>query len=219
MADLKDTSKQLDELEAKVKSLTIALDKLKNASGGDTELISYFSSVKIEMQRLVEEAKLLKTSISGIGASGVGIDNVIKQVNKLTSAFDKQLDVVKNIAKASGDSSIITPTTFKADGAIKNNKKASISHTILNDLNSKESDITKLNQQAQVLGLNVDKINSRLSAMSNTIKSAFYSGDIDKARSLMNLYGNEVDKLKNKIDGQSKAQDIAQQRQRESIRS
>ena len=219
MASLNNTRKQLDELEAKVKSLTVALDKLKGASGGDTELISYFSSVKIEMQRLVEEAKLLKTSISGIGASSVGIDNVIKQVNKLTSAFDKQLDVVKNIAKASGDSTIITPTTFKADGATKNNKKASISHTILNDLNSKESDITKLNQQAQVLGLNVDKINSRLSAMSNTIKSAFYSGDIDKARSLMNVYGNEVDKLKNKIDGQSKAQDIAQQRQRELIRS
>lgn len=218
MASLNDTRKQLDELEAKVKSLTIALDKLKGASGGDTELISYFSSVKIEMQRLVEEAKLLKTSISGIGASGVGIDTVIKQVDKLTSAFDKQLDVVKNIAKASGDSTIITPTTFKADSATKHDTKASISHTILNDLNNKESDITKLNQQAQVLGLNVDKINSRLSAMSNTIKSAFYSGDIERARSLMNTYANEVDKLKNKIDGQSKAQDIAQQRQRESIR-
>ena len=215
MESLNNTRKQLDELEAKVKSLTVALDKLKGASGGDTELISYFNSVKIEMQRLVEEAKLLKTSISGIGASGVDIDNVIKQVNKLTSAFDKQLDVVKNIAKASGDSSIITPTTFKADGATKNNKKASISHTILNDLNSKESDITKLNQQAQALGLNVDKINSRLSAMSNTIKTAFYSGDIEKARSLMSAYANEVDKLKNKVDGQAKAQDIAKERQRQ----
>ena len=124
MESLNNTRKQLDELEAKVKSLTVALDKLKSASGGNTELISYFNSVNIEMQRLVEEAKLLKTSISGIGASGVDIDNVIKQVNKLTSAFDKQLDAVKNIAKASGDSTIITPTTFKADGATKQSKAA-----------------------------------------------------------------------------------------------
>ena len=51
--------------------------------------------------------------------------------------------------------------------------------------------------------------------MSNTIKTAFYSGDIDRARSLLGAYANEVDKLRTKIEGQSKAQDIAKERQRQ----
>ena len=59
MESLNNTRKQLDELEAKVKSLTVALDKLKGASDGDTELISYFNSlVKLNAFTLTECVKL-----------------------------------------------------------------------------------------------------------------------------------------------------------------
>lgn len=93
--------------------------------------------------------------------------------------------------------------------------KASGRNEILGGLSGQDATIAKLNQQAQALGLNVDKINTRLSAMSNTIKTAFYSGDIERARSLMSTYATEVDKLKTKVEGQSKAQDIAKERQRQ----
>lgn len=93
--------------------------------------------------------------------------------------------------------------------------KASGRNEILGGLSGQDATIAKLNQQAQALGLNVDKINTRLSATSNTIKTAFYSGDIERARSLMSAYATEVDKLKSKVEGQSKAQDIAKERQRQ----
>ena len=93
--------------------------------------------------------------------------------------------------------------------------KASGRNEILGGLSGQDATIAKLNQQAQALGLNVDKINSRLSATSNTIKTAFYSGDIERARSLMSAYATEVDKLKSKVEGQSKAQDVAKERQRQ----
>ena len=93
--------------------------------------------------------------------------------------------------------------------------KASGRNEILGGLSGQDATIAKLNQQAQALGLNVNKINNRLSAMSNTIKTAFYSGDIERARSLMSAYSAEVDKLKNKVSGQAKAQDIAKERQRQ----
>ena len=93
--------------------------------------------------------------------------------------------------------------------------KASGRNEILGGLSGQDATIAKLNQQAQALGLNVDKINTRLSAMSNTIKTAFYSGDIERAHSLMSTYATEVDKLKSKVEGQSKAQDIAKERQRQ----
>lgn len=96
--------------------------------------------------------------------------------------------------------------------------KATGRNEILGGLRGQDATVAKLNNEAQALGLNVDKINARLNAMSNTIKTAFYSGDIDKARSLMGAYGAEVDKLNNKISGQAKAQDIAKQRQAEAAR-
>ena len=199
MESLNNTRKQLDELEAKVKSLTVALDKLKGASGGDTELISYFNSVNIEMQRLVEEAKLLKTSISGIGASGSDIDNVIKQVNKLTSAFDKQLDVIKNIAKASGDNTIITPTTFKADEATKQ---------------SKDQDIAQQKQRESLRSLyeetkNYVSTQEALSGqkMSYTDQATYYDKQAEKIRTLGGETREYIEILKLKNQAETKAAD------------
>ena len=138
------------------------------------------------------------------------INNAQKTIDKYRAEFAKHnleipvTPVVKANANLSGQ--------FKSEFI---GLKASGRNEILGGLSGQEAIIAKLNQQAQALGLNVDKINSRLSATSNTIKTAFYSGDIERARSLMSAYADEVDKLKAKVDGQSKAQDIAKERQRQ----
>ena len=138
------------------------------------------------------------------------VNNAQKTIDKYRAEFAKHnleipvTPVVKANANLSGQ--------FKSELM---GLKASGRNEILGGLIGQEATIAKLNQQAQALGLNVDKINSRLSATSNTIKTAFYSGDIERARSLMSAYADEVDKLKTKVDGQSKAQDIAKERQRQ----
>lgn len=138
------------------------------------------------------------------------VSNAEKTIAKYKAEFAKHnleipvTPVVKTNASLSGQ--------FKSEFM---GLKASGRNEILGGLRGQEATIAKLNQEAQSLGLNVDKINTRLSATGNTIKTAFYSGDIDRARSLMSTYATEVDKLKNKVEGQSKAQDVAKERQRQ----
>ena len=138
------------------------------------------------------------------------VNNAQKTIDKYKAEFAKHnLEIpVTPVVKASANLSGKFKSEFMG-------LKASGRNEILGGLIGQEATITKLNQQAQALGLNVDKINSRLSATSNTIKNAFYSGDIERARSLMSAYTDEVDKLKTKVDGQSKAQDVAKERQRQ----
>lgn len=90
---------------------------------------------------------------------------------------------------------------------------------ILGGLGGYDNDLKQLSQRASELGINIDKSNSRIQAIGNTIRTAFGHGDIDKAHQLLTVYGAEVDKLKNKVDGQAKAQDIAAKRQKEAIKS
>lgn len=138
------------------------------------------------------------------------VNDAQKTIDKYKAEFAKyNLEIpVTPVVKASANLS----GKFKSEFI---GLKASGRNEILGGLIGQEATIDKLNQQAQALGLNVDKINSRLNATSNTIKTAFYSGDIERARSLMSAYADEVDKLKTKVEGQSKAQDVAKERQRQ----
>ena len=138
------------------------------------------------------------------------IDNAEKVINKYKSEFTAHnLEIpVTPVVKANANLSGQFRSEFMG-------LKASGRNEILGGLSSQDETIAKLNKQAQEFGININKISTRLSAMSNTIKTAFYSGDIDRARSLLGAYANEVDKLRTKIEGQSKAQDIAKERQRQ----
>lgn len=145
-------------------------------------------------------------------------NKVIEEANdtivKLKAQFNKyklEIPVVPKINK-----------NAKLEGQFRTdylNIKGTDRQNILGNLNSKATEIDNLNNRAKELGLNVDKINSRLSAMSTTIKTAFYSGDIDRAKSLASVYSGEVDKLRNKVEGQAKAQDIANKRAIEAERN
>lgn len=138
------------------------------------------------------------------------IDNAEKVINKYKSEFAKHnLEIpVTPVVKANANLSGQFRSEFMG-------LKASGRNEILGGLSSQDETIAKLNKQAQEFGININKISTRLNAMSNTIKTVFYSGDIERARSLMGAYANEVDKLRTKIEGQSKAQDIAKERQRQ----
>ena len=145
-----------------------------------------------------------------IASNKAVIDNAEKVISKYKAEFTAHnLEIpVTPVVKANTNLSGQFRSEFMG-------LKASGRNEILGGLSSQDETIAKLNKQAQEFGINVNKISTRLGAMSNTIKTAFYSGDIDRARSLLDAYANEVDKLRTKIEGQSKAQDIAKERQRQ----
>ena len=145
-----------------------------------------------------------------IASNKAVIDNAEKVISKYKAEFTAHnLEIpVTPVVKANANLSGQFRSEFMG-------LKASGRNEILGGLSSQDETIAKLNKQAQEFGINVNKISTRLGAMSNTIKTAFYSGDIDRARSLLDAYANEVDKLRTKIEGQSKAQDIAKERQRQ----
>ena len=127
----------------------------------------------------------------------------------MASNLDNQVKVLREAERELDAYTRVFNTT--AESVISNTEAMGVSALELKDqLNKLLSDAKGL------LGLNVSKANSRISAIGNTIKTAFYSGDIERARSLMGAYASEVDKLRTKIEGQSKAQDISRERQRQS---
>lgn len=142
------------------------------------------------------------------------VNNAEKVIKRLENEFKKyNLEIpvtptVKPSAKLTGE--------FRQD--ILGVKKAQKSE-VLGGLDKYKPIIEEVNKKAVDLGINVDKANSRIQAIGNSIRSAFQSGNIDKAISILPIYGEEVEKLKNKVDGQAKAQDIAAKRQEDAIKS
>jgi phage-related protein len=187
---LENTRKQLDALEAKVKSLTQVLGQLKDASNGDTQLLAYFTNVSIEINKLVEQAKLLKTSLSGIGSSGANVDAITEQTRRLTSAFDTQLNSINNVTRALGDRSIIPPTSFSSD--MSSNTKSQLSGV----LEIIKSFANKVNSA-------VNKVISVLRGMLKVVTTVFNAvGKLvttvgDGIKKLINLFGG----LGNRVRG------------------
>ena len=180
-----------DTKKDKVKTITDPSGKTKEVRYSDRDAIAERYAREISTNnRIIQDAE--------------------KTVNQLKQKFTQYkleipvTPVVKAKANLEGD--------FRKESiALISGKR----NEILGGLRGQDEVIKKLNQEASNLGLNVDKANSRLSAIGNTIKTAFYSGDIERARSLMGAYASEVDKLRTKIEGQSKAQDISRERQRQ----
>ena len=148
------------------------------------------------------------------------ISSLRREIELLEKEFNKhglEIPVVPKIARPlPSDSNFgeLLPSSLQKDymSLLKDNRnefKSLLSNT----------DLDSLNKQASDLGINTDKINSRLSAIKNTISSLFNAGQADKARELVEVYNGEIDKLKDKVNGASKAQQISADRQKSSIKS
>lgn len=148
------------------------------------------------------------------------ISSLRREIEILEKEFKKhglEIPVVPKIARPlPSDSNFgeLLPSSLQKDymSLIKDNR---------NELKSLlyNTDLDSLNKQASDLGINTDKINSRLSAIKNTITGLFNVGQADKARELVEVYNSEIDKLKDKVNGASKAQQISVDRQKQAIKS
>lgn len=113
----KDTSKQLDSVENKVKSLKMAINQLKNEND-DSTLLSHFINMEIELDKLVKQSKILKVALDGIGSSGEEFNKITKEIDKLTDSLDKSIDFIRNMSNLiqdDMDEAIVTPTSFRSD--------------------------------------------------------------------------------------------------------
>lgn len=148
------------------------------------------------------------------------ISSLRREIEILENDFRKhglEIPVVPKIARPlPSDSNFgeLLPSSLQKDymSLIKDNRNEFKSLLYNTDLDS-------LNKQASDLGINTDKINNRLSAIKNTITGLFNAGQTDKARELVEVYNGEIDKLKDKVNGVSKAQQISVDRQKQAIKS
>ena len=125
MADnLKDTNKELIQLENKVKSLVNALKDLEVLSIS-TPIGRYATQALEELNDLDGSIKSLKKSFSGIGSAGEDFE-ILKEkvlrskesVNGLIELARELKEIVSQISPSSSE--IILPTTFEDDSAVKN---------------------------------------------------------------------------------------------------
>ena len=183
---------KISQAQANIKALNTTKDYLLNNanSGNKKEISQRYSTEIINQEKIITQAKQV-------------IDKYKAEFNRHKLQIPIE-PIIKSNANLTGD--------FKKDYI---GIKASGRNEVLAGLATNDANIDAFNKKAQELGINVDKINSRLAAIKTTIKTAFYSGDIEKAKSLLGAYSAEVDKLKNKVDGQSRAQEVSKERQRQ----
>ena len=147
----------------------------------------------------------------------------ISKLNNERNSLEKSINSLKDKFEKSGLEVPVVPTlklSPKLGTEFKKNRLGLLKEDLNNTLGEggigKYKDtLSNITKQADELGINISKSLGRVNAIGNTIKTAFNSGDIEKAKGLVEVYGNEIDKLNNKVLGQAKAQNIAKEKQRE----
>lgn len=204
----------------------------------DTLLASASSAKNIEATRYVKDAKgnIVRDSLYG---SPKTEKYITSEKNLITDRYSEAIvnenkvianaqNVINKLKQQFSKYNLEIPVTPVVDmrpnlkGQIKQDYmgiKRANRDEILGGLGGYDNDLKQLSQRASELGINIDKSNSRIQAIGNTIRTAFGHGDIDKARQLLTVYGAEVDKLRDKVNGQAKAQDVAADRQKSAIKS
>ena len=123
MANLKQTSNDLTQIEKKIKALVQAMDELKGKEliADDKELASMIEHSAIQMKMLNGTVDKLKISLSGIGSDGKGLFELNKKINDVNKQLETQIDLMSKLNSVGG-LGVSIPTTLSQDNKVKNNQ-------------------------------------------------------------------------------------------------
>ena len=224
MASLEQTSKQLQELESRLKAIKQSASDLSNAFV-QVDLVDDDDYRKLQVYELqiksIENAvKRLKTALGGVGDSTTGLT----QLNKESYGLIKNLNVIiKDINRISREINSDTGMTVAFDvstidpNKIINNKAKSDNKTNeqlekqLTLYTTLEQKMSSLSEQARNLGVNIGDITNRASSLRASINQAFDDKNISNVRIHLEQYSRLIDETSNRIKQQEQA--IKQQQQ------
>lgn len=226
---------KLGELESEISKEISRQEKEAQATANyERDKLAYLAKQKeiMQAQANIEALKTARDYKLGLAGSKSERDSISTQYNtaisdeiKIRNNAQAVLDKLRKGFEKYNLEVPVTPvvsTRANLKGTFKDDymsMRRSGRDEIIGGLRGQDEEIQKLNNQARELGINVDRVTSRLNAVGNTIRNAFNSGDIEKARGLMSAYSNEVDNLRNKVNGQARAQEISADRQKAAIKN
>lgn len=221
MSKLQETSKDLNEIEKKLKSLEIGWKELQGgmrryyletegyekAERADTSVKNKIAYIK----QLMDAVKEFKTVMAGIGESGVGLDDLNRQIKDVKNNIDNLIKAASSQKNIIGNTSAILPSSFSSDleARVLREIEDDFNNEILRDREELEDEIQKAWEEAlkeneeynkkfsrnifKTISDTVSKITSLVSktvgAIGNIIESV-----VDTVRNVMN-------KIKSIING------------------
>ena len=123
MANLKQTSNDLTQIEKKIKALVQAMDELKGKEliTDDKQLESMVEHSALQMKMLNGTVDKLKISLSGIGSDGKGLSELNKKINDVNKQLEAQISLISKL-NSIGGLRVSIPTTLSQDNKAKNNQ-------------------------------------------------------------------------------------------------
>ena len=192
MASLNETSKQLNEIEQKVKSLAEGIGQLNKESKGNSDLSAYIMNSRIQLEESVNQVAKFKESLKGIDSSGKGINELASKIESFNNTLNEQINTL-NVWK----------NTLKSVDSIQSNSG--------NGISKKISETEKARREI------LDRGKAQGMPISASEKADIYTEHLDKTKPDSNDYYNVLDKQLSNIAkaANDKAKEILYNTQRE----
>lgn len=229
MADLKETSRQLDNLSNKlvqlkqvIKDLN-SLDLTEYFDESETQAIFQlemeFKNMSKTLNGLENQFASLKNQLKGVGSSGESFNKVVSGVQNLGNNVDS---LINKVSKLNGLVGQTVPTTLKQDAQalaykdMTSNKAANLQESLnlKQSFDQRQADFNKLDTSG------FDRLVSRANIARDALKNAFDHGaDINKLNSLWDVYVNSTDKVIGRIKAREMAESQAIQKNIAEVRN